>query len=339
MFFPGDEIPDSLPVLFVLGGVEDLTDWDLYRIDRYIQHGGKTLFAVKGVYVDTSRGTIEARKRDNKTYAYLHRREDGISVTKYLGEYTNKLNDTVTKDSAAAKEIKKKLKAIKKQLAGLNYVEEELTEKVANNIDFANRHLADTIYKLAVLEGIATTFSDTETILEGGKINNMTPADVRKIVNLKHAWEFVLNKYVITAELDFNIICQINHLVEEGFYYNAGKVRSVPVSIGGTTYKPPFPIESVVKEEITEILEKNISCEDKAILLMLYLMKRQIFIDGNKRTAVITANHLFISHGLGLIAIPGEKTDEYKKLLVAYYEDKDEKNIIKFIKDYCLIKL
>jgi len=284
-------------------------------------------------------GSIEIRKRDNKTYAYLHRREDGISVTKYLGEYTNKLSDTVAKDSAAAKEIKKKLKTIKKQLAELHYIEEELTEKVANNIDFVRRHFADTIYKLAVLEGIPTTLSDTETILEGGKINNMTPTDVRKIVNLKHAWEFVLNKYVLTSKLDFKIICEINRLVEEGFYYNAGKVRSVPVTIGGTTYKPPFPIESVVKEEIAEMLGKDIACEDKAILLMLYLMKKQIFIDGNKRTAVITANHLFISHGLGLIAIPSEKTDEYKRLLIAYYEGKDEKNIIRFIKDFCLTKL
>jgi ABC-type uncharacterized transport system involved in gliding motility auxiliary subunit len=38
---PGDEIPDSLPSLFVLGGVEDLDDWALYRIDRYIQGGGR----------------------------------------------------------------------------------------------------------------------------------------------------------------------------------------------------------------------------------------------------------------------------------------------------------
>jgi ABC-type uncharacterized transport system involved in gliding motility auxiliary subunit len=46
-----------------MGGVEDLIEWDLYRIDRYIQQGGKALFAVKGVYIETSRGTIEARNQ------------------------------------------------------------------------------------------------------------------------------------------------------------------------------------------------------------------------------------------------------------------------------------
>ncbi|GHV29340.1 hypothetical protein AGMMS4952_14940 [Spirochaetia bacterium] len=49
---PGDEIPDGLPALFVLGGVESLDEWALYRIDRYIRGGGKVLFALDGVFVD-----------------------------------------------------------------------------------------------------------------------------------------------------------------------------------------------------------------------------------------------------------------------------------------------
>lgn len=74
---------------------------------------------------------------------------------------------------------------------------EELSEKVEQNIDFAKRHLVDTIYKQAILEGVATTFADIESIIEGGKVNNMTSEDILKIVNLKHAWEFILNKNVI----------------------------------------------------------------------------------------------------------------------------------------------
>ena len=62
---PGDEIPDTLPALFVLGGVEDLDVWALYRIDRYIQQGGKVLFAVKGIYVDTVNGSVEARRQND----------------------------------------------------------------------------------------------------------------------------------------------------------------------------------------------------------------------------------------------------------------------------------
>jgi ABC-type uncharacterized transport system involved in gliding motility auxiliary subunit len=50
--YPGDEIPDALPALFVLGGAENLDEYDLYRIDRYIQLGGRVFFAVESVEVD-----------------------------------------------------------------------------------------------------------------------------------------------------------------------------------------------------------------------------------------------------------------------------------------------
>ncbi|MCL2211352.1 MAG: GldG family protein [Treponema sp.] len=66
VLFSGDEIPENMPALFVLGGVEDLDEWALYRIDRYIQQGGKTLFAVKGIYIDTIYGSIEARHQEDK---------------------------------------------------------------------------------------------------------------------------------------------------------------------------------------------------------------------------------------------------------------------------------
>jgi len=63
----GDEILENLPALFVLGGVEDMDDWALYRIDRYIQQGGKVLFAVEGLFIDTVYGSIEAKLYQRQT--------------------------------------------------------------------------------------------------------------------------------------------------------------------------------------------------------------------------------------------------------------------------------
>jgi len=60
---PGEEIPDNLPALFVLGGVEDIDHWGLYRIDRYIQLGGRVLFAEDSIYVDTFYNSLEAMKK------------------------------------------------------------------------------------------------------------------------------------------------------------------------------------------------------------------------------------------------------------------------------------
>ena len=207
------------------------------------------------------------------------------------------------------------------------------------NIDFAKRHLVDNIYNQAILEGVATTFADTESIIEGGKINNMSSEDVLKIVNLKHAWEFILNKNIILSDTNFPLLCEINKFVEEGFYYNAGKLRSVPVNIGGTKWTPELPIESIVKEDIKNIFNMKINDIDKAIELLLYVMKKQIFIDGNKRTSIIFANHYLISKGQGIIAIPANLTNEYKKLLIDYYEGKDSTEIKKFLKEKCFIQI
>jgi len=55
----GEEIPDSLPALFIFGGAEDLEDHHLQRIDTYIQNGGRALFAVDGIFVD-ARETLDA---------------------------------------------------------------------------------------------------------------------------------------------------------------------------------------------------------------------------------------------------------------------------------------
>ena len=284
-------------------------------------------------------GSVEIRENNSNKYIYVHYREDGVALTKYVGEYSDELYNLVLNNSIKAKQLKKQIREITKKLKKLNYTEEELSEKVEQNIDFAKRHLVDTIYKQAILEGVATTFADTESIIEGGKVNNMTSEDILKIVNLKHAWEFILNKNVILSDTNFALLCEINKMVEEGFYYTAGKVRNTPVTIGGTTWKPDLPIESVIKEELEKIFSKELDDIDRAIELLLYTMKKQAFIDGNKRTAVIYSNHYLISKGKGIIAIPAELTEEFKDLLIPYYEGRDEKEIKKFIKEKCYMSI
>ncbi len=283
-------------------------------------------------------GTAEVREVKGGKYIYLHKRVSGLTRTVYAGEYSEQLYSLIQKNNVTAKEIKKKLRAIAKQLKECNYLAGELTDVIRLNIDFAKRNLVDTIYKQAVLEGVAVTFLDTETIIEGGKINGVSADDIQKINNLKHAWQFVLDDGVVTSKSDYSILCLINRLVEEGFYYNAGKLRSVPVSIGGTKWKPELPIESVVIEKLNDILaEKDIY--ERAINALLFVTKKQLFIDGNKRTSVIFANHILISNGAGLIVIPEDNVPEYKKLLINYYETDQTEEIKQFLYDKCLTKL
>ena len=64
-------------------------------------------------------------------------------------------------------------------------------------------------------------------------------------------------------------------------------------------------------------------------------MKTQIFLDGNKRSSVIFANHYLISKGQGILIIPEKAVPEFKKLLVKYYENDSLNEISLFMKKEC----
>ena len=284
-------------------------------------------------------GSIEVRDVNDNKYIYIHTKENGIQLTKYIGEYSDTLYNLILSNNLRAKELKKEIKQMEKKLKELNYIDQEISKEVSINIDFAKRHLVDTIYTQAILEGVATTLSDTESIIEGGKINNMVALDVMKIINLKHAWEFILNKNVIVSPSNYSILNTINRLVEEGFYYSAGELRTTPVKIGGTSWEPDLPIELDIIEDLNNITSKKKSAIDIAIDLLLYVVRKQMFLDGNKRTSVIFANHYLISKGKGLIVIPVALADEYKKLLIEFYETNDNKEIVKFLKEKCYLSI
>ena len=285
-------------------------------------------------------GSIELREKSGKQYIYVHYRQDGVLTTKYAGEYSDVLYNLIRNNTELAKNLKKRLNEINKALKELNYLEtKDVDEKVAINIDLARRYLVDSVYKQAMLEGVTTTYSDTETIVNGGKVKEMTPSDINKVINLKRAWEFIMSIDLANYPTNYAILCQINQIVEDGFSLTAGRIRSVPVTIGGSTYIPPIPFEDQVKQDLSDILSQEEGI-DLAIDLVLFVMKKQLFLDGNKRTAIIFANHYLITHALGLLVIPSELVSEYKKILVSYYEDENKKGVISdFLKNKCWIKI
>ena len=281
-------------------------------------------------------GVVEIKEVSDKKYLYIRKREAGRKTSTYVGPNYEELHQELLKSIKDAREIKKAIRDIEKQLASYGYSHDELSANVVLNIDFARANMKSIIYDQAVLEGVATTFPDTELIIDNGKVNNVSAEDVQKILNLKHAWEFVLDKDVILSETNYYVCQYIARLVNEGFYQQGGRIRAVPVTIGGTSYIPPIPIEHQVKEDIDNIIKSSDDVVQVAIELALYVMKTQIFNDGNKRTAIIFANHYLISHAGGLMVVPQNLVPEYKKMLVKYYEGRDEEAIKSFMREKCL---
>lgn len=284
-------------------------------------------------------GTSEIKERGNGKYLYVRKRVAGKQTSTYVGAYTEELYNLLLRNAREAREIRKELRSIDKQLANAGYSEDELSSDVINNIAFARANMKMNIYDQAVLEGVATSFPQTEEIIDNGKVFGVTATDVQKILNLKHAWEFILDRDVIASRSDYYMLSHIARVVNEGFFAEGGRIRGVPVTIGGSSYVPPLPNELDVKEKIREIIEESDEVINTAIKLCLYCMKTQIFLDGNKRASVIFANHYLISHGGGFLVIPEKEVPEFKRLLVKYYEGEDITVIADFMKKYCWKKI
>lgn len=281
------------------------------------------------------KGTPEIKSNSNGKYIYIRKRELGKLTSSYVAKYSEELYSIIVKSTQSAKQLYKRIKQINRELANLDYSMNELSPRVILNLDFARTNMKSNIYDQAILEGVTTTYPQTETIIENGIVSGMTASDVQKVLNLLHAWEFILNMEVIAFKSDFYVLSYIAKLVNEGFYGTGGRIRGVPVKIGGSNYIPPLPIETVIKEDLEIILSSGKSTIDIAIELCLYCMKKQIFIDGNKRTAVIFANHFLISNGEGLLVIPSDNVTEFKSLLIKYYEGTDTTTIKQFLKNKC----
>jgi hypothetical protein len=283
-------------------------------------------------------GTPDIKQTRGERYLYVRKREAGKLKSTYVGVYSDELYDALLRYSREARELRRTIRKAEKELAILGYEDGELSVEVLLNLELARANIKSNIYDQAVLEGVATTFPQTETIIDGGIVNGVSSLDVQKILNLKHAWEFILDKDVLRSKSDFYVLSHIARLVNEGFYTEGGRLRGVPVRIGGTSYTPPLPIEVDVKETIDSITTSDADSVDVAISLCLYCMKSQLFNDGNKRAAVIFANHYLISRGGGMLIIPENHVAEFKHLLVTYYEGRDNGEIREFMKRECFRK-
>ncbi|MBP3596947.1 MAG: Fic family protein [Clostridia bacterium] len=203
------------------------------------------------------------------------------------------------------------------------------------NVFLAKRNIVDSMWKSANLEGIAITFPETQAIYDGCNVAHLRIDEIQTVNNLKHAWQFILSS--IKNDIDFNYISSVHSLVGANIVDSAGTLRKFDVSMGGTNWKPVLPSIEKLNNILEEYKNSRFSNTDAIINLMCKLMKMQAFNDGNKRTAMLIANHELIKNGKGIISISEENKIEFGKRLIEYYEDEHKLNDLKiFIFEKCL---
>ena len=204
------------------------------------------------------------------------------------------------------------------------------------NLFLAKKTLALNIYNSARLEGINTTYPDTQTILEGVNVPTLKLDEINCILNLRDAWNYTLTN--IDAEVNLNFICKVNSFVSRNESLEWGVLRNGKVGINGVDYIPDIPNEKDIINNIENILKEK-STTLKSINLMLYLMRNQVFWDGNKRTSMIVANKILIQNGCGIITVKEEYIGEFNTLLTEYYNTGNKDKITKFLYDKCIYGL
>lgn len=133
----------------------------------------------------------------------------------------------------------------------------------------------------------------------------------------------------IDDELDLEYIQKIHNIIGRMTIINSGSLRLDEVRIAGSSCIPPVPEKNSVEKMILQILMNEHEWTEKALDLMLYLTKSQLFYDGNKRIAMLIANKLLIQHGCGILTVSQNYLETFFTLLIAYYEDETQKMPLK----------
>ena len=128
-------------------------------------------------------GTPEVKTQGDKQYLYMRKRVGGKKTSTYVDVYSETLYQLLLKNSRERRELEKNIRKIDRELLALGYMEEDIEPRVQKNLDFARINMKNNIYDQAILEGVATSFPQTEEIIENGIVNGMSADDVQKILN------------------------------------------------------------------------------------------------------------------------------------------------------------
>lgn len=200
-----------------------------------------------------------------------------------------------------------------------------------------NKNLVDLVYNAAYLEGVRTSFVEARAfILEGLEPVAPRPIGLKKLKNLKTGYLRLREEDMLEEPTDLNTLCELNRIVNgRGVSTEPGRVRSVVVTISGTDYVPEIPDPYTVNNTIRDIVEEKKTFIERGLDLYCYLMRTQVFLDGNKRSANLLCNQFLLRHGQGIFSIRPERNDEFLKKLVAYYESGDPTDLKIYLYENC----
>ena len=281
-------------------------------------------------------GEFEIKELRSGTYYYMHRRENGRLRSIRLGAASIGLYYTIIEGIQAVFDIKRKLREIDDKLAKLGYSKKSFPEETKRNIQSAKENMAEMVYCLAVIGGMDVSPDQIDDIIADRSIQGLSATDVRKILNLKSAWEFITEENAAHFETSSNMLFYIAELVNKGIYVNHARNNWDRRLFDRSILYIPSPIKCNDSDEIRNIVLKYADPAEKAFRLFEFCIERNIFEGSNELIAIILVNHFLIRSGAGLLTFRAYEVNEFLKMLDNWFNKRDKAELERFIKEKCM---
>lgn len=204
--------------------------------------------------------------------------------------------------------------------------------KIDDCIYMAKRMLSDSIWKSTSIEGLGTSYPNTECILNGIPVST-TWEESTFITNMSRAWKLLFHN--IGSRNDLLFLRTLHETCCNMLVKNAGDLRDGIVRVSGCSYIPEIPNIETVYRDLNEIdrIENPIS---KALVMFCYLTRSQLFWDGNKRMAQLMTNKILIENGIGILNFSIESIPTFISLLTRFYDTGDSYELCVFLRTNCI---
>jgi len=188
-----------------------------------------------------------------------------------------------------------------------------------------HRLLIDLSWNSSRLEGNTYSLLETERLLELGEAAEGKDArDAQMILNHKAAIELLVGQ---APDVGFNryTICNLHALLSDNLLGDpraCGRLRSIPVGIGGTVYHP-LEVPQLIEECFLRTLATLDKIDDpfeQALFVLVHLSYLQPFEDVNKRVSRLTANIPLIRRNLCPLSFVDVPERAYVDAIVGVYE-------------------
>ena len=167
-------------------------------------------------------------------------------------------------------------------------------------------------YESNRIEGNTLTLQETELVVnEGVTIAGKSMREHLEAINHAEALDYIRDFAKSDIEISVMTIKEIHALVLHGINReNAGRYRTVPVRISGSTHTPPQPylLDKQMEDFMLRFGEMEAQGEHPVLIaayLHEVLVRIRPFIDGNGRTSRLLMNLYLLRHGYTIVNFKG----------------------------------